>query len=340
MLRFTLLAVFVGSILVACAGQPPTPAPLPPSAPSVPTTTKTSTLRYFQLINPDLRDVPMEMALDQLRGQGYTVKENELESSTLIADAISRGDADVALFNNQTAWAAAAKGANIRTIAALVASTPVVVAANSITDCSQLDGKQVALPNPKGLNPTLFNQYLADKCKNAKPQIVVLPDLSARFAALQNGTIVASLMQQDDLLDLDKQAPGAFYTLIPLWKAYSELVIDGLIVNTDFAKANPILVSDLLRAMLNANRQAYTDTQTLMNEGVKRLKLDQAYVEKSDGEKIKDQLLDVNGGLTADNVKYTLDFLVKTKNLPDGTKVEDLADLSYLNAVLDEVGRK
>ncbi len=339
MLRFTILAVLLAGLLMACAGTPPTPIPPTPAAPA-PTVAKTGTLRFYQLINPDLRDEPMEMAFDQLRAQGYTVQETELNSSTLLADALARGDADVSLFNNQTAWAAAAKGAKIRTIAAPVASGAVAVANKSITDCSQLDGKQMALPNAKGLNPTLLNQYLADNCKNAKPQFVVLPDINARFAALQNNTVEASLMQQDDLLDLDKQSPGNFAILISLRKAYPQLIVDGVHVNTDFAQKNPDLVRDLLRAIVLANRQAYDNTQSMMDDAAKRFKLDPSYVTKSFGQKVQDKLWDVNGGLTADNIKYTLDYLVKTKNLPDGTTADQVADLSYLNAVLDQVGRK
>jgi ABC-type nitrate/sulfonate/bicarbonate transport system substrate-binding protein len=339
MLRFTLLALLLSGLLIACAGTPPSPVPPTQAAPA-PSVAKNVTLRYFQLINPDLRDEPMEVALDQLRAQGYTVQESELDSSTLLADALARGDADVSLFNNQTAWAAAAKGGKIRTIAAPVASGAVVVANKSLTDCSQLDGKQMALPNSKGLNPTLLNQYLADNCKNAKPQIAVIPDINARFAALENNTVVASLMQQDDLLDLDKQSPGNFAIIASLRKAYPQLLVDGLHVNTNFAQKNPDLVRDLLRAIVLANRQAYDNTQVMMDDAAKRFKLDPGYVQKSFGQKVQDKLWDVNGGLTADNVKYTLDYLLKTKNLPDGVTADQVVDLSYLNAVLDEVGRK
>jgi hypothetical protein len=36
----------------------------------------------------------------------------------------------------------------------------------------------------------------------------------------------------------------------------------------------------------------------------------------------------------------TIDFLVDTGAMEPGLKVEDVADLSYLNAVLDEIGRE
>ena len=49
---------------------------------------------------------------------------------------------------------------------------------------------------------------------------------------------------------------------------------------------------------------------------------------------------DLNGGLTAGNIQDTIDFLVAIEKLPEGLGVEDVADLSYLEAVLEEMGRQ
>ena len=49
---------------------------------------------------------------------------------------------------------------------------------------------------------------------------------------------------------------------------------------------------------------------------------------------------DPNGALTPDNIQFTLDFLAANTSLPAGLAVDDVADLSYLNAVLDEIGRQ
>ena len=47
-----------------------------------------------------------------------------------------------------------------------------------------------------------------------------------------------------------------------------------------------------------------------------------------------------NGGLTEQNVRYTLSMLIDGQLVPAGIKPEDVADLSYLNTVLDEIGRQ
>ena len=49
---------------------------------------------------------------------------------------------------------------------------------------------------------------------------------------------------------------------------------------------------------------------------------------------------DPNGGLTATAVQDTIDFLTNIAALPPGLKAGDVSDLSYLNAVLDEIRRQ
>jgi hypothetical protein len=221
-----------------------------------------------------------------------------------------------------------------------VAGTGIITADKTLPDCAALDGKPLALPVATGIYPTLLNKYLAEHCNNAKPQILILPDIKARFTGLQNGTLVASLMQRDDLVELEKQAPGKFTALIPLNGAYPDVITNGLQVNTDYAQANPELVHDLVYALVAANREATTNPTVYIEDAINRLKLDPAFAKASVEGNVRDKLWDLNGGLTTTNVQYTLDFLSGLGSLPQGIKVEDVADVSFIDRVLAELGRK
>jgi hypothetical protein len=48
----------------------------------------------------------------------------------------------------------------------------------------------------------------------------------------------------------------------------------------------------------------------------------------------------VNGGLTDDNLAYSIKFFQDAGVLKSAISPTDAADLSYMNAVLDEIGRK
>lgn len=336
MIRLAFALLFAATLFACAQAAPPTPTTVPTTAAPA----KSGTLRYYQLLNPDLRDVPMDLALKQLAAQGYTIQTQQLENSTLLAEALSRGDADIAQFNNQTAWNAVLQGAKLRTIAVPVAGTGIIAARNTITDCAQLEGKPLALPVNTGINPTLLNKYLAEKCGGAKPQIIILPDIKARFAGLQNGSLDASLMQRDDLFELEQQAPGKFSRLIALNQSFPNVIVNGLHVNTDFAQANPQLIYDLLYALVVANRQVVSNPSLAIEEGVNRLQLDRAFAEKAVTGNIADKLWDQNGGLTTEKVQQTLDFLISLKILAQSITPEQVSDVSYLNRVLDELGRK
>ena len=50
--------------------------------------------------------------------------------------------------------------------------------------------------------------------------------------------------------------------------------------------------------------------------------------------------LPVNGGLTEEDLQYTIDFFTDAGVLEGDLTVEQAADLSYLEAVLEEIGRQ
>jgi hypothetical protein len=50
--------------------------------------------------------------------------------------------------------------------------------------------------------------------------------------------------------------------------------------------------------------------------------------------------LEYCGVLTRDNLQFTLTFLQEAGAVSKSLRFEDVADLSHLNAVLDEIGRQ
>ncbi len=301
---------------------------------------KLATLRYFDLINLDVRDVPLLMAFDALEAQGYQVEKTYLASSTLIADALARGDADIGMLNNQTMWIAISKGASVRTLAQFTASTSVLAGKQEIASVAELSNRRVAMPAARGLATALFDLFLKQKHPGVTPQMLVIPESAGRVAALLAGEIDASNLPGEELLKLQREAPGKFHALISYAHEFPEVQIDGLHVRRSWAEEHPQAVKDFLRALLNAHRQVTANPQLLYDESVKRLRLDPATAKAVCDAHLQMGIWHANGGLTVENVQYTLDFLTNIAALQPGVKVEDVADLSYLRAVLDELGQK
>lgn len=330
----TLIAWFA----MGCAA-PPAPTPVPTAAPTA-TPHKTGTLRYMHILNADMRSVPTLMALDDLQAQGYSVTNTSVASSALIADALARGDADVATFNNQTMWTAIGKGAAARTIMEGTLSSPYLLVKQGINSCGDLDGRSVAIPAQTGLDPTLLDTFLRERCPGVKPQVIVIGESAGRGAALIAGQVDAALMQFQDTLQIEQKAPGKFKRLIDFAKEYPLIMVNGLQMSEQWAAQNPQLARDFIRAMLSAHRRVVDNPQLLYDEGVKRLGLDPAVAKQVGDACLQSGTFDPNGGLTEENVQSTLDFLTQVKAVPAGLKVGDVADFSLLNAVLNEIGRR
>ncbi len=327
----------LGVSAAACSVQTATPGATTSSSA---TAAKSTSLHYFTIVGTDLRDIPLKLALDALKAQGYSVDETDLSSSTLLLQALARGDADIASFNNQTAWDAVAKGTPLRTVMSKYVTSPLVGAAQEVKTCADLDGKSVALASTAGVTTSLFNMYLKLNCPASKPQVVMMADTHARAAALLSGQIDAAQLEPQDMVQLQITAPGRFHTFVALGQAFPQVQSSGIHVRPDWAAQHSGPLKDFMRTLLLANRQVTANPAVLVDEGVKRLGLDPTAAKETAAIQLGYDTWDANGGLTPENVKYTLDFLAQSDPALARLKVEDVTDFSYLNTVLDEIGRK
>jgi ABC-type nitrate/sulfonate/bicarbonate transport system substrate-binding protein len=296
-------------------------------------------IRYADLINIDVRDVPLLMAADDLESKGYTIEKVYLQSSAITTDLLVRGDVDIAMINNQTVWTAIAKGADLRTIGPFTRTTGVVGAADAIRSCQDLDGKSVGVPSSAGLSPLLFRTYLSRHCPGSQPELVVLPESNARADALLTGRVDAALLPSEELLKLQRQGSVPLHAMYAYASEFPDVQAEGLHVRREWAAQHGPAIKDFLRAQLLAYRRVIDHPQVLFDESVKRLSIDADTATAIGGSHLAMHIWDGNGLLTADNVQSTIDFLIKANALPPGTQTRQVADFSYLNAVLDEIGR-
>jgi len=325
-------------MLLLNAGAGCSTRPIPEGS-SDPAGRKSGRLRFFDLLNLDVRDVPMLMAFEDLAGQGYTVEKTYMASGALIAAALARGDADLGLVNTQTMWTAISKGAPVRTIAGFTAPTWVLAATTAIRSCRDLDGRRMAVPTTSGLNPLLLRLYLDQDCGGAQPEYIVIVESAGRAAALLSGEVDAVRMPGEELVKLQLEAPGRFHSLASLGKRFPDLCIEGLHARRQWAEEHPGLVHDFLKALLRAQRAVVSDPERLLEEAQRRLSLDPLAAEAIVGEHLREAIWDANGGLSEKNIRETLRLLKEAAALDPGVRVMDVVDLSYLNRVLEEIGR-
>lgn len=119
-----------------------------------------------------------------------------------------------------------------------------------------------------------------------------------------------------------------------------DLVIYGTSVNTNFATQQPAAVKAYIKANLEVNRTIAADHALLLHEAARLLDQDEDSLKPLVDRYFELNAWDQNGGLTAEKVAYNYDFLVSLGDFKVGLTTDQLADLSYLNAVLAEIGRK
>ena len=116
-------------------------------------------------------------------------------------------------------------------------------------------------------------------------------------------------------------------------------LVTHAVVRREWAQKNPAAVQDLLTAQLRAHRLIRSNPQVLYDESVRRLGLDPATARAIADSHLRMDIWDVNGALTTANIQSTIDVLTTAKTLAPGLTAAQVSDLSYLNAVLNDLGR-
>ena len=101
----------------------------------------------------------------------------------------------------------------------------------------------------------------------------------------------------------------------------------------------PQTAKDFVRATLQARRKLQ-DQKTFTEMLVKYLKLTPEQALTTTQNFGAQDLWSLNGGMDNQMIQSNLDFLVEAGTLKAGLKPSEVVDLSILNAVLDEIGRK
>lgn len=337
--RIMILALVLLSVLVAaCTTTPPeTQNPLLTGSPAA-SPAKSGTMRIEEFADADVADIPWLMAIDLLKEQGYTIETMSFADLTFPAAAMAQGDLDFASLGNKVAWAAIGKGAPIFTFMDTYANTALTVTRKDIQTCADLDGKSVAVPSVSAVRTAMVNAYVRENCPDVKPEILIVKGGSNRMAALLTGEVDAAAQDIDDLIKLEHDRPGQFHALTVFAQEFPGLQITSYLVRREFAEQHPEMVKDVIRALFTARRDLQ-DPQALREAIIKYLDLEPDEAQEMADTYLEQEIWDVGGAYTLETVQANIDFFQEYGDLPAGLKAEDVADLSYYDAVLDEIGR-
>lgn len=286
----------------------------------------------------DFGDLALVEAHARLTAQGYDVRVTPLATGEMAAAALARGDVDISNGAYPTFWRAIAKGGRLVTVMEHTGNLHRLVATHTIQTCADLDGQVVAMHTESASSTALARVFFSEDCPGATPRVVMIPASENRAASLMSGVVAAAVLEVSDLDHLQQLAPGRFHVLCDFAARWPFLGTTGIYVSEALARDHADEVRDYVRARVLANRDLVRDRARLLADaarvlGTARLWTDDAEAYTTLG------LWDANGGFMRGPIAQTLAFYRQHGTPLTDLTVDRVADFSFLDDVLREVGR-
>ena len=288
---------------------------------------------------PDQAYLPILMALDTMKSEGYAVKDNvDFKSTQLGFQALQNNQVQLSSSGVTDPATAIDKGLKIKVIDARGNNVWSIVSKSSIATCDQLNGQKMGLFSTTGVSTAYVKIYMQTTCPNVKTNDVIIPDSVLRRQALEAGQIDASPLEGDDVVRIMKDKPGQFHVLADIAKQLPGIGRDVVVTNDVMLSQHPAVVQAFVKAHLEAIRSIYKDPSTLVALDNKYLKLGDAAADISK-EYVSLKVWCANGGLAGSDVQNELDKFGEFKLTPANMKAAQLVDTKALDAVLAQIGK-
>ncbi len=291
----------------------------------------------------DIDDVAALLAFEKMQDEGFAVVPTFYAQGELAATAVAGGQADFGV-GSSTVWLTAIqKGAPITGIMEQVANGWSLMAVQEISGCADIDGKRVAIHSEGSVSTAMLRAYIGANCPGVEPNYVVIPGSENRAAALMAGEIDATPAELIDSIRIAELRPDEFSRVANFAIDLPGLKTSGIWVRSEFAGQHPEAVKSFIRNVLETNRRINEDPEWFMEQVIRFLEMDEDDIALLP--MIVEALMavdnyPVNGGITMEGAQYTIDFFADAGRLDPGLTAGQVYDLSYLEAVLVDIGER
>jgi NitT/TauT family transport system substrate-binding protein len=345
--------LLVTGLFVAACGAAPSPAPGatpdPGETPAIatpaasPTPTEEEHVRQFRhalASVPGVSEVGILAAIDALNEQGYNIEWDVMTETELATESVASNTAQFSSGASNSALQAIAAGGDLRIIAERIRNEWTLMAVTGVAACEDLQGQRLAVHSLGAVSTAMVLHWIQTECPGTEPDVLVLPGSPNRYAALVAGQIDASPVELSDAMRLEDEG-DRFHMLTSFAEGLPELHPSTMYGNATFMSENPGTVRAYLRAMAEQYRMINADPEYLVElidryvEGIpedEARRIAERYVELG--------LFDPNLGLDEQGLAATIEIFEDAGAIPPGLTVESTGDLSYLNDVIDEIGRE
>jgi ABC-type nitrate/sulfonate/bicarbonate transport system substrate-binding protein len=279
--------------------------------------------------------------IDAMIDMGYTIDNANLADAALVTEGIAQGRFQLASANVGS-LVASEQGAPVKWIVDRVNNEWMVYAKKGIETCEEIVRSRLAIHSPGSVSGAMIRDWIGNNCPPAvaaEYDPLIIAGSENRYAALLADQIDASPVEFADALKLD--AHGGFTRVVSFAHDSPELRPLSISGYEPWMKENPDVVRTFIRELLLQNRRINSEEGYLL-ELINRYLPDEENAEALAEAYVEAEIFPNDGGVTEAGVEYTLRFFGPngTGDLKTEMSVSDVADLSYLEAVLEEIGRE
>lgn len=267
----------------------------------------TTTVKMAFDSQPDIGDLPALVAMQSMRQQGYDINPLIVNGSSVTANAVSTGGAQMASLNGISVFQAVLHGSPFVMFGEKYTNEEVLVAKSSIKTVRQLNNKTINVQSPNATSASLV--LYTEKTNNLHINFVYQPNSASRAAALVAGQVDASPLELDDVDKILDDTHGAYHVLISYDKDLPWILGNVFFTDKSFLSAHKGIATKFMTELAKADAAAYAGPDAYIAKYGSLLKgYTPSVLKRSMEESAAGHIWGTNGGINADDITKTLNF--------------------------------
>ncbi len=291
---------------------------------------------------PDVLDIPYFIAKEKgfFSEEGLDIEFIMLNGDAIALQSLLANSVDVVSSGHFAVIKAINEGAEIKAFASIQNSHDYVLSASEkVKSIKDLEGKTIAIYSPGDITEIVTIGILRKYGINPeKVNWLSVGGSNERYLAVLTGKVDAAPLHADYGYKIEKEQ--GFHTLIAISKE-QPLPMSVVSAEPEFLKENPAIAEKITRALMKATRHTTENKNDFIDVANKNIK----GISKEELSEIYDFLIDqgvygVNGGITKNSINNAVTLLVSIGELKKTLPADKIADFSFINKIINELGKK
>jgi NitT/TauT family transport system substrate-binding protein len=280
--------------------------------------------------------VPTAIVIDRMNELGYEIEAIETSGTSAQMQAATQGELDITSVSAAATMTAIDAGLDSKFFLTRNLNEFVLVAKSDFDSCESLDGQRVAIHAQTDITGLLTLNWFEENCPEVEPEIQIVEGSENRLAGLLQDQLDASPVDIGDSIQLERERPGDFTVLAAFVEQFP--VLQGVYAaSPTWMSENEQLVQDFIRLHLEVWEEFYADPSSILPKAEELLpEIDPEVLAQLAEEYAAQEIFPADGDLNEEETQYTIDFFAEAGDFQNVGGYDDIADRTYLDAVLSE----